>query len=99
MSEVGQVDRVATKVEADCVLNQRTFPVTVSEITCNGCLIEALGDELEPSDFLHLRIAGAMDVNGRTVWCKDRKAEIHFFGQIHPHAIDCLCRRKLAGVN
>lgn len=94
MAEAGQMERVMTKVEADCVLNQRTFPVTVSEISCGGCVIEADAGELEQSDFLQLRIAGAMDVNGRVVWCNGSKAEIQFFGQIHPTAIDCLCRDK-----
>lgn len=91
MSRTGQIERIAIRVEADCELNQRHIPVTISEISPDGCVIESANDDLEPSDFLHLRIAGTMDVNGCTVWCKGRKAEIHFFGQIHPHAIECLC--------
>lgn len=94
MAQVGEMERVAARVEADCEINHRTFPVTVSEISCDGCLIEAADGELEPSEFLHLRIAGGLDVNGRVVWCQGGKAEIHFFGQIHPTAIDCLCRAR-----
>ena len=94
MIRTGQIERIATQVEADCELNQRRFPVTISEISSEGCVIEAADHELEPSEFLHLRIAGAMDVNGCTVWCQGRKAEIHFFGQIHPTAIECLCSAK-----
>jgi hypothetical protein len=94
MSRTDQIERIATHMEADCEINQRHFPVTISEISSDGCVIESANDDLEPSDFLHLRIAGAMDVNGCTVWCRGRRAEIHFFGQIHPHAIECLCRGK-----
>lgn len=94
MNRTGQIERIATRVEADCRLNQRHFPVTISEISPDGCVIEAATDELEPSEFLHLRIAGTMDVNGCTVWCQGGRAEIHFFGQIHPHAIECLCQAR-----
>lgn len=94
MSDVGQIERVPARVEADCRIDRRTFPVTVSSLGSDGCVIESAGDELEPSEFLNLRIGGAMDVNGCTVWCDGRKAQVRFFGQVHPVAIDCLCRGK-----
>lgn len=79
--------RFAKRVPAHCDLANASFDVAISDITIDGCSVEADCDWEADVDFLHLRIADRIDVNGRVLWQKGRRAGIGFFGQIHPAVI------------
>ena len=75
-------------IGALCDLERRSFPVAISDITPDGCACEADCEWGVDCDFLHLRIAGSVEINGRVLWHEGRRASIGFFGQIHPAVID-----------
>ncbi len=82
----------ARKISAQCDCDQRSFAINISEISCEGCAAEAAERWGEDCDFIHLKIADSIDVNGRVLWHKGRRATIRFFGQIHPHVVNELAR-------
>ena len=82
----------AAPIKALCDLDRGSFPIAISEITSDGCACEASVDWEEDCDFLHLRIADRIDVNGRVLWQNGKLAGIRFFGQIHPAVVDELGR-------
>ncbi len=84
--------RIAGSGGGHCDLDCRSVPISISDITPEGCLVEGLEDWDEDADFLHLRIADHIEINGRMLWHKGRRASIRFFGQIHPFAIDGLSK-------
>jgi len=61
--------------------------VSIVGLGIEGCTLEA--DEVWPAahDFVHLDIAGTMAMNGRITRVVGRRAEVRFFGQLHPAAI------------
>ena len=83
-----KAQRKQVRIEARCDIEQRSFPIAISDITPAGCLCEADVDWGEDFDFLHLKIADAVDINGKLLWHDGHRAEITFFGQIHPVVID-----------
>lgn len=74
-------------IGAQCDCECQSFPVTISEITCDGCAAEAPADWIEDYDFLHLTIADQIEINGRVLRHQGRRAKIRFFGQIHPQVV------------
>lgn len=89
-----KVGRKAEEVclDALCGSDRHAFPMAISELTCEGCSAEAPADWDGDLDFLHLRIADRIDINGRVLWRNGRRIKIGFFGQLHPLAIDDLFR-------
>ncbi|MXO61223.1 hypothetical protein GRI89_16890 [Altererythrobacter salegens] len=85
--------RRSTPIGALCDVDARTFPIAISDITPDGCSCEAECDWGEDGEFLHLTIAGSVEINGRVLWHKGHRASIGFFGQIHPAVIDQWKRR------
>ena len=77
-------------IPGSCTMGQSTFPVKVSGLSCDGCRVEADSDWPEDCDFLHLSLGGEIEINGCAASCKGRRAEIRFFGQIHPVAVSRL---------
>lgn len=75
-----------------CDCERASFAVNISDITCDGCRAEADCEWDEDFDFLHLTIAGGIEINGRVLRHRGRSATIGFFGQIHPCVIDGLKR-------
>ena len=70
-----------------CDIAQQRFPVSVSDITPDGCACEGDCDWAGAGEFLHLRIADAVEINGRVLSRQGQRARIAFFGQIHPAVI------------
>ena len=70
-----------------CDIERHRFPVAISDISPDGCACEAELDWAGPGDFLHLRIADSVDINGRVLSRHGHTARIGFFGQIHPAVI------------
>jgi hypothetical protein len=75
-------------IEAQCDLERRSFPVAIRDITPDGCSVEADCEWDDDGEFLHLTIADGVEINGRILWHRGRRAGIGFFGQIHPLVID-----------
>lgn len=79
---------VSTPIGALCALDRHSFPIAISDITPDGCSCEGTCDWAEGGEFLHLTIAGSVEINGRVLRHRGRRADIAFFGQIHPAVID-----------
>ncbi len=84
--------RIAGSIGGQCDLDRRSVAISISDITPEGCLVEGVEDWHEDAEFLHLKIADRIEINGRTLWHKGRRAGIRFFGQIHPCVIDGLSK-------
>lgn len=78
-------DRPALPGHCDC--EGETVLVAVTRLTAEGCVLEANDDWHGAHDFVHLQIAGTIDMNGRLDWAQGRRAQMRFFGQVHPAAI------------
>jgi phenylalanyl-tRNA synthetase beta subunit len=74
--------------DIECDPDRRSFPIAISDITPDGCSCEAECEWDQEFDFLHLTIAGQVEINGRVLRHKGRRCEIGFYGQIHPAVID-----------
>jgi|GEM_PF-1034416 len=61
--------------------------VSITRLTSDGCMLEANDDWPGASDFLHLSIADSIEMNGKLEWAQGRRAQMRFFGQVHPAAI------------
>lgn len=77
----------ANRLNGLCDLGPARFPVAISEISCDGCSAEADCDWSEDCDFLRLKIADRIDINGRVLWHDGKRAAIRFYGQLHPVVI------------
>lgn len=77
-----------TPLGALCDLDRRSFPVAISDISPDGCSCEAECGWDGDCDFLHLKIAGSVEINGRVLRHHGQRADIRFFGQINPLVID-----------
>lgn len=82
----------AAQIAAFCDLERRSFPIAISDITPDGCSALAPAGWDGDCDFIHLTIADKVEINGRVLWQKGKRASIAFFGQIHPHVVDELGR-------
>lgn len=76
-----------TALPGQCQCDGASTAVTVTALGVEGCTIEA--EEVWPAayDFVHLDIAGTLAMNGKVVRVSGRRAEVRFFGQVHPAAI------------
>jgi len=83
----------ATLIHAQVKCSGRSFPVSVTRISCDGCTVEAGDDWAADFDFLSLTLAGEVAVNGRVVRREGRRADIAFYGEIHPHVVAQWCQR------
>ena len=75
-------------IGARCDIERRSFAIALSDITPDGCSCEAEGEWDGECDFLHLTIADSVEINGRVLRHEGHRADIRFFGQIHPAVID-----------
>jgi len=75
-------------LRALCEASQGSFPVEIGSLTPDGCTAEAPAEWAGDLDFLRLILAGQAEINGRVVHSEGCRAEIRFFGQIHPHVIE-----------
>jgi len=66
--------------------------MSISDISCDGCSAETDRDWRGKGEFVHLRIADSIDINGRILWRKGRRVKIGFFGQLHPVVVEQLGR-------
>ncbi len=73
-----------------CDCDRQSFPIAISDITCDGCAAEAQAEWDRDFDFLHLTIADRIEINGRVLRHEGRRATIRFFGQIHPSVVEQL---------
>lgn len=78
-------DQPALPGRCDC--EGRDMAVAVTRLTGDGCLLEANDDWAGAADFVHLQIASSIDMNGKLDWAQGRRAQMRFFGQVHPAAI------------
>jgi phenylalanyl-tRNA synthetase beta subunit len=85
--------RKTASLAALCACERDCFPVALSNITPDGCAAEAECDWDTLREFLHLRIADTVEINGRVIAHDGRRAQIGFFGQIHPAVIAGWSRR------
>lgn len=67
--------------------------VRITHLTSDGCVLQAGEDWDGAHDFLHLQIAGSIETNGKLEWVQGRRAQMRFFGQVHPAAIARLFAR------
>ena len=70
-------------LQADAALRS-----VIDRLTPEGCTAEAPGEWSGDLDFLRLTLAGQAEINGRVVQHDGKRAEIRFFGQIHPLVIE-----------
>ena len=88
--------RQCAQIAAQCDIEQRSFAIGISDISPEGCVAEADAewgeDAAEDWQFLHLTIANRIEMNGRVVTHQGRRAEIRFFGQIHPCVVEELAQ-------
>ncbi|AKH42670.1 PilZ domain protein [Croceibacterium atlanticum] len=88
-------DRREVEIEAHCFMQRRSFPLSVTDISVDGCAVRAIAQEpLEQADFLKLRIANSIEVNGKIAWLNGETAGVRFFGQINPVVVEMLLARK-----
>ena len=80
-------------IEGLCQTPQGAFVVAVSNLSPDGCTVTAPANWTEEFDFLHLTLAGVVEVNGRVQNMQGRKAAIRFYGQISPVVIEHWRRR------
>ncbi len=85
-----QKARKLAQLSGQCDLERASFAVAISDISCDGCSAEAECDWGEDCEFVHLRINDSIDVNGRVLRHDGKRADIRFYGQIHPAVIDQL---------
>ena len=74
--------------DAVCQTSGGTFLITMRELTTVGCSAIAPAEWEEDFEFIRLTITGRAQINGRVVSRAGRNAEIRFFGQINPRAIE-----------
>ncbi|MEL1252137.1 hypothetical protein [Aurantiacibacter gilvus] len=70
-----------------CDCEGTSMAVAITCLTTEGCVLEANDDWAGVADFVHLQIASAIDMNGKLDWAQGRRAQMRFFGQVHPAAI------------
>ncbi len=70
-----------------CACEGESLAVAVTRLTADGCVLEANDDWAGAADFVHLQIANSIDMNGKLDWAQGRRAQMRFFGQVHPAAI------------
>ncbi len=77
-------------ITGQCDCEGTSFAVRISQLCVDGCVLEADEDWVSAGDFLHVQIARSIEMNGRLAWAQGRRAQMHFFGQVHPAAISKL---------
>lgn len=82
----------SSAIGAQCQFDHGSFPVAISAITPEGCFAEAPADWSEDFEFLHLTIDERVEINGKVRAKDGKRAEIRFFGQIHPQVVKELSR-------
>ena len=70
-----------------CECDGETRTVSISALGVEGCTIESEHVWSAELDFVHLVIAGSTEMNGRIVRVVGKRAEVRFFGQLHPAAV------------
>ncbi len=70
-----------------CECDGETRAVSISALGVDGCIIESEQVWSAELDFVHLVIAGDTQMNGKIVRVVGKRAEVRFFGQLHPAAI------------
>lgn len=73
-----------------CEHEDSNIAVSITSLTSDGCVLNADDDFAGAIDFLHLTIDGSIEMNGKLTWAQGRRAEMRFFGQVHPAAIEKL---------
>ncbi len=79
-------------LSGQCDCGRSPFPINISDISCEGCWVEATGDWEAAHDFLHLTIDERIEINGKVISLDGRKAWIRFFGELHPTVVEGLGR-------
>lgn len=79
--------RETSALPGRCDCEGETMAVAITRLTTEGCVLEANDDWAGAADFAHLQIANSIDMNGRLDWAQGRRAQMRFFGQVHPAAI------------
>ena len=92
---ISGISSIALGGRCECGLH--AFSIDISDISCNGCWVEAKGgwpegDGDDAFDFLHLIIDERIQINGKVVSLDGHKAWIRFFGELHPTVVDGLAR-------
>lgn len=77
-------------VSARCDAERGSFPAELFDLTSDGCIAQASAKWDEDDDFVHLRIADRVDINGKVLWRRGGRVGIGFFGQIHPQVVNDL---------
>ncbi|TIX48813.1 hypothetical protein [Alteraurantiacibacter aquimixticola] len=86
----GKMEKTTPPIGGMCEMEGRRVPVALRDLTAEGCSAEADCDWECDADFLQLKIADSIEINGRVLQHKGRRAAIRFFGQLHPAAIERL---------
>ena len=79
-----------------CDCEGHRHAVSIFQLCAEGCELEADVDWPGATDFVHLQIDNSIVMNGKLVWVRGRRAQMRFFGQIHPAAIAKLHERAVA---
>lgn len=82
------------RLAALLTLGERQLAVAVHHLAPEGCMAEHVADCGEEAEFVSLQIEGGIAINGRVLRCQDGEAQIHFYGQLNPLAIDKVCRNS-----
>lgn len=70
-----------------CNWNGISLPVAVTGLTSDGCILESADGWTGPEDFVHLEIVGIIATNGKLTGVEGHRAQMRFYGQVHPAAI------------
>jgi hypothetical protein len=87
MATQPQSSRELAALPGRCECDGESMAVTVTRLGVEGCSLVADGVWSAEDDFVHLEIAGTLSMNGRLVRIAGQRAEVRFFGQLHPAAI------------
>lgn len=77
----------AHALAGQCDCEGHRYAVRILHLCAEGCEMEADFDWPGMADFVHLQIDNSIVMNGKLVRTQGRRAQMRFFGQIHPAAI------------
>jgi hypothetical protein len=77
----------AQVLDGQCDCEGSRFAVSISNLAAEGCELAADAEWPGATDFVRLQIDDSIVMNGKLVWVQGRRAQMRFFGQVHPAAI------------
>jgi len=86
------LDRRSTSrpLDGECYHDGKVGKVRISDLLTGGCVIDNLPLGAQAEDFVRLRIAQSIQVNGYVASRDAMGATIRFYGEIHPFVVSRL---------